>query len=234
MAYQNKLVKMAGGTLFFSFLVLATLLLISTTPYNFQPREKLPSRSRVQRDNDLDCRPKCRIPSLVSGRQFYSYFAQKEYQCENLRWFGEGDGRKAVCTDAEFNLVPGDCHILSFGINDEWSFDDAFARLGCKVYSFDPTMAKEDHQRSENVQFFRLGIGNMKGKRKVGMDQKFDYFEVDTYEHILDRLGLSNTTIDYLKMDVELSELDFLQDVLRNTPHLLKNIKQIGMELHHG
>ncbi|XP_064082515.1 probable methyltransferase-like protein 24 isoform X2 [Macrobrachium nipponense] len=184
--------------------------------------------------DNLDCRPRCRIPSLVSGRQFYSYFAQKEYQCVNLRWFGSGDGRKAVCMDVEFNLVPGDCHILSFGINNEWSFDDAFARLGCKVYSFDPTMAQEDHQRSENVQFFKLGIGNMQGRRKIGMGQKFDYFEVDTYEHILDRLGLTNTTIDYLKMDIELSELDFFQDVFRNTPHLLKNVRQIGMELHHG
>ncbi|KAK7085794.1 hypothetical protein SK128_017049 [Halocaridina rubra] len=35
-------------------------------------------------------------------------------------------------------------------------------------------------------------------------------------------------------MDVELSELEFFQDVFRNSPHLLKNIKQIGMELHHG
>ncbi|XP_042235070.1 uncharacterized protein LOC121874646 isoform X2 [Homarus americanus] len=57
---------------------------------------------------------------------------------------------------------------------------------------------------------------------------------VDRYENILRSLDLLNTRIDYLKLDVELSELEFLQDVLRNSPRLLQNIGQIGMEVHHG
>ncbi|KAK7081616.1 hypothetical protein SK128_016141 [Halocaridina rubra] len=141
---------------------------------------------------------------------------------------------KAVCLDPELNITAGNCHVLSFGINNEWSFDDAFANYGCKVFAFDPTMGVNDHQRSKNVQFFNLGIGNIKGWRKVGMLHDFDYFQVDRYENILQRLGLINTIIDYIKMDVELSELEFLQDVIRNSPHLLKNIKQIAMEAHHG
>ena len=39
--------------------------------------------------------------------------------------------------------------------------------------------------------------------------------------------------VDYLKLDVELSELEFFQDMFFNTPHLLANVKQIAMEVHH-
>ncbi|XP_066973248.1 uncharacterized protein [Macrobrachium rosenbergii] len=150
------------------------------------------------------------------------------------KWLGEGDGQKAVCTDANFKITPGDCHVLSFGINNEWSFDDEFARRGCKVYAFDPTMDAEDHQRSPNIQFFKLGISNIQGSRKVGMGSDFRFSKVDKYENILASLNLTNTTINYLKLDVELSELEFFQDIFRNSPHLLNNIRQIGVELHHG
>ncbi|KAK7085795.1 hypothetical protein SK128_017050, partial [Halocaridina rubra] len=94
------------------------------------------------------------------------------------RWFGADDGRKAVCLDPVLGITPGNCSVLSFGINNEWSFDDAFDRFGCKVYAFDPTMGAEDHQRSTNIRFLNLGIGNIQGKRKVGMDKHFDYFQI--------------------------------------------------------
>ncbi|KAK7067542.1 hypothetical protein SK128_012395 [Halocaridina rubra] len=42
---------------------------------------------------------------------------------------------KAVCLDPELNITAGNCHVLSFGINNEWSFDDAFANYGCKELS---------------------------------------------------------------------------------------------------
>lgn len=38
--------------------------------------------------------------------------------------------------------------------------------------------------------------------------------------------------IDVVKLDVELSEVDFMQDMLFNSRHVLKNIKQIAMEIH--
>lgn len=178
----------------------------------------------------------CKIPALENRTQFYKYFANAEYKCSNVSWFGttKGGGRKAVCMDSVFNITPGDCHVLSFGINNDFSFDDDFDHFGCKVYAFDPTMDMEDQQRSPNSRFLKLGIGNIKGKRKVGMGRSFNFLEVDRYENILERLGLTNTIIDYIKMDVELSELEFFQDIFRNSPHLLKNIKQMEVEVHHG
>ncbi|XP_037797133.1 uncharacterized protein LOC119592385 [Penaeus monodon] len=58
--------------------------------------------------------------------------------------------------------------------------------------------------------------------------------KVDRYINILRRLGHENTTIDYLKMDVEGAELQFFEDVFNKTPQVLRNIKQIGMEFHPG
>ncbi|XP_064089893.1 uncharacterized protein LOC135203880 [Macrobrachium nipponense] len=190
--------------------------------------------AQTSRKEDGNYTRKCQIPSLEHRFQFYSFLNIRDYLCQNLKWLGEGDGQKAVCMDANFKISPGDCHVLSFGINNEWSFDDEFARRGCKVYSFDPTMDAEDHQRSPNVQFFKLGISNIQGTRKVGMGSDFRYCKVDRYENILARLNLTDTTISYLKLDIELSELEFFQDIFRNSPHLLNNVQQIGVELHHG
>ena len=58
------------------------------------------------------------------------------------------------------------------------------------------------------------------------------YFQLDRYESILKKLNLLEETIDYLKMDVEGAEIDFFYDLFKNSPHLIKNIKQIGMEIH--
>ena len=56
---------------------------------------------------------------------------------------------------------------------------------------------------------------------------------MDRYENLLARAGLQGRVVDYLKLDVELSELEFFQDMFFNTPHLLANVKQIAMEVHH-
>lgn len=44
-----------------------------------------------------------------------------------------GDGKKLVCMDSRFNIKPGNCLVFSFGINNEWSFEDDFDKFGCKV-----------------------------------------------------------------------------------------------------
>ncbi|KAK3883594.1 hypothetical protein Pcinc_012097 [Petrolisthes cinctipes] len=126
------------------------------------------------------------------------------------------------------------CTVLSFGINHEWGFEDDMAAMGCTVHAFDPTMNLEDYKRSDNVYFYNLGLGDGRAKRKIGMDDDIDYFHVDSYEHILEQLGLLDVPIHYLKMDIELSELEFLRDALRNSPHLLQNVRQLAIEVHHG
>ena len=48
------------------------------------------------------------------------------------------------------------------------------------------------------------------------------------------KLNLEDKIIDYFKIDVEKAELDWFENVLYETPHVLDNIKQIGMEIHPG
>lgn len=43
------------------------------------------------------------------------------------------DGKKLVCMDSRFDIKPGDCRVFSFGVNNEWSFEDEFDEFGCKV-----------------------------------------------------------------------------------------------------
>lgn len=43
------------------------------------------------------------------------------------------DGDKWVCTDEGVGPPSRGCLVYSFGINYEWSFDDAMAERGCKV-----------------------------------------------------------------------------------------------------
>lgn len=55
---------------------------------------------------------------------------------------------------------------------------------------------------------------------------------MDRYANILAMLGLLNSVIDVLKIDVEGSEVAFFGDVFATTPNLLKNVKMIAMEIH--
>jgi hypothetical protein len=48
------------------------------------------------------------------------------------------DGQKSVCLDQGLGPAINNCLVYSFGIDNEWSFDDDMAKLGCNVYSFDP------------------------------------------------------------------------------------------------
>lgn len=116
-------------------------------------------------------------------------------------------GRKMVCLDDRFNIQPGNCVVFSFGVGNEWSFEDDFDKFGCRVssfriiilvnilditqsclplpyshgpqvYAYDPTMGKKDHQRSKNVKFFAKGIANYKGTKNIGMGEKWSVKEV--------------------------------------------------------
>ncbi|XP_066949279.1 probable methyltransferase-like protein 24 isoform X1 [Macrobrachium rosenbergii] len=184
----------------------------------------------------------CTVPALKSLRQYNSYINNKQADCSKwveLGVMGPYDGRKLICMDSRFNIEPGNCVALSFGINDNWSFEEDLERLGCKVYAFDPTIGLETQKISPNIHFFNLGISNYQGLRKIGMNPvptDFNFtkeYPVDTYENILKMLGLTDVPIDMIKMDVETSEIEFLQDVLYNTPHLLRNVKQMAVEIHH-
>lgn len=65
-------------------------------------------------------------------------------------------------------------------------------------------------------------------------DHYYGVRQVDRFENLVKQVGESNNVIDYIKLDVELSEIDFLQDMIFNSPHVLHRVKQIAMEVHDG
>lgn len=53
----------------------------------------------------------------------------------------------------------------SYRIGNDFSFDEKMVEYGCNVFSFDPTMDKEDHRHSPGVMFYNLGLSDVDQER---------------------------------------------------------------------
>ncbi|KAB7503189.1 hypothetical protein Anas_02593, partial [Armadillidium nasatum] len=134
--------------------------------------------------------------------------------------------------DASFHINPNDCLVLSFGLATDWSFDKDMERYGCNVHSFDPTIGiKEDFDKrlAFIIIIWVSAIFRVSKPLRTNLARY-----VDRFENILKNLDIIDKKIDYLKMDVEGSEREFFADIFPNATHLLKNVMQIGMEVHIG
>ncbi|KAK7077234.1 hypothetical protein SK128_020552 [Halocaridina rubra] len=165
---------------------------------------------------------------------FVNYAENPRVICPQLRYMGgrrrptgERDGDKAVCFNPVYNISPNDCIVYSFGISTDWSFDDAMAGLGCQVYSFDHTIGLPSHDRSDRVHFYNIGLAH----RDVTQTGQNANYTLMSLTHIMDMLGHLNKTIDYVKIDIEASEIYILQQLAEESVRLLQ-IKQLGIEMH--
>ena len=57
---------------------------------------------------------------------------------------------------------------------------------------------------------------------------------MDTYSNLLISINESHSNISYLKLDIEGSEFFVFEDLFLNSIDLLKNVEQIGIEVHIG
>ncbi|KAK4018581.1 hypothetical protein OUZ56_000627 [Daphnia magna] len=136
------------------------------------------------------------------------------------------DGQKAVCLNpVQVAPPPGECLVYSFGINNEWSFDDNMERYGCKVYAFDPSMKAEDHDRSPAIHFFKLGLHSQDTTNKKGWRLRS---LTSIYNMLKKRHG--ERIIDYLKMDIELDEWAVIPQIIKSG--MLDKIRQLAVEIH--
>ncbi|XP_047478679.1 uncharacterized protein LOC125031777 [Penaeus chinensis] len=191
------------------------------------------TEEEIAKENPLACN----VPALETYSQFVRALKTLETHCSKPKTFGgppkgKPDAKKIICLDERFKIDPQNCSVFSFGINRDFSFEDGMARYGCQVFAYDPTMGVDDHQRSEKVRFFATGISNYNGQKLVGMSKSWSMQKVDRFENLVKAVGMEGKVIDVVKLDVELAELDFMQDMLFNSRHVLKNIKQIAMEIH--
>lgn len=155
---------------------------------------------------------------------FWKYINRLQALCKDVIRVGTlNDGGKEICVDEPYR-PRAPCIIYSFGINNNFLFDNAAVDLfGCDVYCFDPSMTNSSSRVSEHVWFYKLGLA---GENKVNSKG----WSLKTLDAIKQMLGHSNKTIDILKVDIEGDEwASLLQMVPAGS---LRNVKQIAMETH--
>jgi hypothetical protein len=151
------------------------------------------------------------------------------------------DGQKAIFLDPiawpypvikpESNgTVSSSCLVYSFGISNEWSFDEAMeTKYGCEVFAFDPSMNKPDHDHSERVHFYNLGLGS----RDTAHSPDHYEWRIKTLKSIYQMLlprHKENKVIDYLKIDIESAEWHVLPQIIESG--MLSKVRQLGVEFH--
>lgn len=160
------------------------------------------------------------------NRNFFKFLSRRRFACENNARFGNIlDGGWDMCLAEPYRPKPP-CLVYSFGINHDFSFDDAVARkFNCTVRCFDPSMGRGFHRRSANVWFYQIGIG---GNDTINSRR----WHLKTLSTIIKSLNDTDTIIDYLKMDVEGSEWPSVTQMLSDG--ILSKVKQFGVEFHFG
>jgi len=71
------------------------------------------------------------------------------------------DGHKFVCLDDLYLDVKNKkCLVYSFGISDDWSFEEHMVGMGCTVRTFDPTIDGERLPKNELMTFKKIGLAH--------------------------------------------------------------------------
>ncbi|CAL4180130.1 unnamed protein product, partial [Meganyctiphanes norvegica] len=183
-------------------------------------------------DNTLYPKPGggfCDMAPIADKEEYFQVMENTEVECKDMQKFN----LYQLCLDGFKNR--DNCVVLSFGISFMFGYEDSLIdRLGCVAYSFDPTMNTEDYVRKDGKdKFYNLGISSFKGVKTMNYEKRRDLTcKVDRYVNIVKMLGLIDRQIDFLKIDVEGSELDFFLDTASNHPELLENVWQFQLEFH--
>ncbi|PVD23466.1 hypothetical protein C0Q70_16738 [Pomacea canaliculata] len=155
---------------------------------------------------------------------YYTYVGNVDVLCTNRIRLGKpDDGGWDVCDDIEHRPQPP-CLVYSFGINHDFSFDDAVSdKYGCEVHSFDPSMGQNDHKHSDRVFFHNLGIS----------DRDFVNDKAWTMKTLTSiKKQLHHTKINILKMDIEHDEYKALPNIIASDE--LKDVDQLLFEIHYN
>lgn len=175
--------------------------------------------------------------SVLSANDIMSYIKWgNRSSCRRAQDFGGSvfhigaDGQKALCLDEPVrldNTNGNECLVYSFGIHDEWSFDEAMEQFGCRVFSFDPSMNDTNHDHSSKIHFYRMGLWHTNEVINImGVE-----WTMRTLEHLYhDLFKHSGRIIDYLKVDIESSEWTVIPEILSSG--MMDKVRQLGLEIH--
>jgi len=142
-----------------------------------------------------------------------------------MRVGNKGDGGWNMCIVPPYRPVQP-CLIYSFGINNDFSFDDdASAQFKCTVRSLDPSMSASEHKRSDNVWFYKIGLSGHDHVNERG-------WKMMTLDSVMKHFNESTTIIEYLKFDIEYSEWAVIEEMHKSG--VLSRVKQLALEVHMG
>jgi hypothetical protein len=149
----------------------------------------------------------------------------KHGECE-MAPFG-GKESHALCGPAP----PEPCFFLSFGINDDPSFDIALAdNWHCRGYAGDPTV--EHPSKIHPLVTFHNVAATTLTSNEERLNNKGG--ESEWWETSMPRLKafLGLEKIDILKLDCEGCEVAFGRDIIMEDPNFLHSVGQISLETH--
>ena len=116
------------------------------------------------------------------------------YECKNMKRIGGPagyiknsphplyriDGAWFMCLDEQLDLKKDDCNILSFGINNDYSFDEIMNKeFGCHVFSFDPQI------EAQLFSSIRAANKDLSQSVEIKVNPKWSFYK---YEYILSSL----------------------------------------------
>jgi len=104
-----------------------------------------------------------------------------------------------------------------------------------QIRAFDPTVTPDKKPATDLMSFSQLGLGNVNGKKMItdNLNHNFKVLvNVVTLKESIKRMGDEGKKISYLKVDIEGSELDAIQEWIDSG--ILDKIDQIGIEFHTG
>ena len=168
----------------------------------------------------------CEVTHYFGGH--VQTWPRKEISGQYIMYSGV-DGQYPVCLDPEVKPISSKekrCIVYSFGINDDWSFDEALEKYGCDVFAFDPSMNKTDHNHSENIHFYSIGLGD---ENYITAVDSWKLMTLDSiYRMLVPHHG--ETIIDYLKIDIEWQEWEVFKQIFQSG--MLEKVRQLSVEFH--
>jgi hypothetical protein len=142
----------------------------------------------------------------------------------------EKDGHKICGTGPDGAPIQPPCNFISFGINDDPSFDIILGKWGCRGFAGDPTV---DHPSKlhENVTFHNIAATMLQAneERVINKGGAVEWWTT-SFPKLRYFLGMEK--IDVLKIDCEGCEVALARDMLREDPYFLHHVDQISIETH--
>ena len=144
-----------------------------------------------------------------------------------------------LCPDYLTRQNSADCLVYTFGIADQWEFEDWAGSMNCEVHAHDPTTKfKEAHDahRSNNVHFHYQGLGVPGGSAQNMVFQGYGALEGEmvTLGDLWRHHGHAEQKrpISMIKIDCEGCEWESLHQLATNEPEIISQVCTIIMEIH--